>query len=80
MERIQIDLIDMCHEPDGQYKWIRHIKDHFSKFSVLFALKSKTAAECADILATWMVLFGIPWIGQCDNGQEFKGVLLKLLK
>ena len=30
-ERIQIDLIDMT-TPDGEYKWILHIVDHFSKF------------------------------------------------
>jgi hypothetical protein len=25
-ERLQIDLIDMCHEPSEQYAWILHIK------------------------------------------------------
>ncbi|KIN03298.1 hypothetical protein OIDMADRAFT_53095 [Oidiodendron maius Zn] len=29
-ERVQVDLIDMRHEPSGQYKWILHIKDHFA--------------------------------------------------
>ena len=32
-ERIQIDLIDMKHTPDGKYAWILHIKDHYSKYS-----------------------------------------------
>lgn len=41
LERIQIDLIDMRHEPDGHFKWIAHIKDHYSKFSMLEALTSK---------------------------------------
>ena len=36
-ERIQIDLIDMRTTPDGEYKWILHIVDHFSKFSSSFA-------------------------------------------
>ncbi len=34
-ERVQIDLIDMRHEPSGQFKWILHIKDHFSKYTQL---------------------------------------------
>jgi hypothetical protein len=32
-ERVQIDLIDMRHEPSGQYKWILYIKDHFLKYT-----------------------------------------------
>ena len=35
MERLQIDMIDMRHIPDGGFKWIYHIKDHFLKFSAL---------------------------------------------
>ena len=48
LERVQIDLIDMCHQPDGNYKWICHIKDHFSKYSALMGQTSKHAEECAD--------------------------------
>lgn len=47
LERVQVDLIDMRHQPDGQYKWICHFRDHFSKFSVLFPMKSKRAEEVA---------------------------------
>jgi hypothetical protein len=32
LERVQIDLVDMRHQLDRQYKWILHIKDHFSKY------------------------------------------------
>ncbi len=28
-ERVQIDLVDMSAEPDGEYKWILHAKDHY---------------------------------------------------
>lgn len=48
LDRFQIDLIDMRHRPDGEYYYIGHTMDHFSKFHVLFALKSK----CADEIAT----------------------------
>jgi len=80
LERVQIDLIDMRHEPDGQFKWILHFIDHFSKFSCLAALKSKRAVEVADAIAIWVGQFEPPAILQCDNGREFKGVLLILLK
>lgn len=40
-ERVQIDLVDMRHEPSGRYKWVFHLKDHFAKFSFLFPLVSK---------------------------------------
>ena len=33
LERLHIDLIDMRHEPSGQFKWILHIKDHFSMYT-----------------------------------------------
>ena len=80
LQRIQIDLVDMRHEPDEQFKWILHIKDHFSKWSSLFPLKSKTAVEVAGQMAVWIRCYGVPEILQCDNGREFKGVLLILLQ
>ncbi len=79
-ERVQIDLIDMKHEPDRQYKWILHAKDHFSKLSGLWALKSKHAGPVAEAMAQWFMLLGPPAIVQCDNGTEFKGALLILLR
>ena len=79
-ERIQIDLIDMTATPDGEYKWILHIVDHFSKFSSSFALRSKHAVVVSEKLALWIGLFGLPHILQCDNGTEFKDTVLLLLK
>jgi hypothetical protein len=73
-------LIDLHHEPDGQYKWILHIIDHFSKFLSVVALKSKKAVEVAVAIAEWIGYVEPPEIVQCDNGREFKGVLLILLK
>jgi hypothetical protein len=70
----------MCHEPDAQFKWILHFINHFSKFSCLAALKSKRAVEVADAIAIWIGQFEPPAIMQCDNGREFKGVHLILLK
>lgn len=50
-ERVQIDLIDMRHEPDDQFKWICHMKDHWSKLSFLRAATSKTADEIVEYVA-----------------------------
>ena len=57
LERVQIDLIDMRHEPDGQWKWIVHMQDHFSKFSKLDASKSKSAEEIAKVIWDWIVAY-----------------------
>jgi len=66
--------------PHNGYHWILHIKDHFSKYTFLYALRDKTSAGVAACIAQWLVVVGIPRILQCDNGVEFKGVLLILLK
>ncbi|RFU28490.1 hypothetical protein B7463_g7831, partial [Scytalidium lignicola] len=79
-ERIQVDLIDMRHEPSGQYKWIMHIKDHFTKYSQLYALKSKESKPISEAFAQFIMAFLPPKIVQCDNGREFKGALLILLR
>lgn len=34
-------MIDLSSRPDGVYKWICHIKDHFSKYSQAYPLESK---------------------------------------
>ncbi|EXU94631.1 integrase core domain protein, partial [Metarhizium robertsii] len=79
-ERVQADLIDMRHEPSGQYKWILHIKDHFSKYTQLYPLKSKHAEPIAEEFTRFIAAFLPPKIVQTDNGKEFKGALLILLR
>ena len=79
-ERVQADLIDMRHEPSGQYKWILHIKDHFSKYTQLYPLKSKHAEPIAEAFTCFIAAFLPPKIVQTDNGKEFKGALLILLR
>ena len=79
-ERVQINLINMRHEPSSQFKWILHIKDHFSKYTQLFPLKSKHAKPIAEAFAIFIAAFLPPKIMQADNGKEFKGALLILLR
>jgi len=70
----------MRARPHNRYHWILYLKDHFSKYSFLYFLTDKTAAGVTRCIAQWLGIVGIPKILQCDNGKEFKGVLLVLLK
>ena len=78
-ERVQIDLIDMRHDPDWEFLWICHMEDHFSKFHQLYALPKKEAYYVARKVHEWITAFGIMEILQSDNGTEFKGVCQALL-
>jgi len=66
--------------PHNGNHWILNIKDHFSKYSFRYTLPDKTAAGVANCIAQWLGIVGIPGILQYDNGAEFKGFLLILLK
>lgn len=79
-ERVQIDLIDFRHSPSDNYAWILHIKDHFSEVCMLFALHSKHAEPIAKCIAIFIQAFFPMEILQCDDGKEFKGALLILLR
>lgn len=45
MARIQVDLIDMRTLPDGDFHYICHMVDYFSKYRVLFPVKNTSANE-----------------------------------
>lgn len=75
-----MDLINIRTKPDNKYVWILHLKDYFSKFSMLYALESKKALEIAYFIMLFMYHLDILEILQCDNGREFKGALFMLLK
>ena len=80
LERVQIDLIDMRHNPDGEYRYIAHFMDHFSKFHVLFPLKTKSAVEVATLLEERVLAyFGPPNIFHSDNGREFVNQIMRSL-
>ena len=66
--------------PNKGNHWILYIKDHFSKYSFLYALHDTTAIGVANCIAQWLDIVGIPGILHCNNGAEFKGVFLILLK
>jgi len=81
LDRIQVDMICMSHTPDNGFKYICHIRDHFSRFSWAQAMKSKQAKEVALYLFEIFTTFGSPMILHSDNGKEFVAdVIHELLK
>ena len=38
-KRVQIDLVDMRSQPDGEYNWIGHAEDHNGHFHAIWAQK-----------------------------------------
>jgi hypothetical protein len=54
MSSVQVDLIDMSQNQDGQYQWIGHFTDHWSCFHVLFPLSSVSSDEVAQNLSRYI--------------------------
>ena len=54
--------------------------DHFSKFHILFPLKTKPADEVANLFKERVLAYvGAPLIFQSDNGREFCNQVLRNL-
>jgi hypothetical protein len=54
LDRVQVDLMDFQASPDHGHKWILHIKDHFSRMSWLYPLRTKQATEVAEMINAWI--------------------------
>ena len=68
----------MRHLPHGEYKWILHLVDHWSKFNLAFPLVQKSAKEVANALERWgFPVMGLPSILHSDNGREFVNKLIE---
>ncbi|KAJ8878440.1 hypothetical protein PR048_019018 [Dryococelus australis] len=66
-----VDLIDMQSELDGDYTFILNYQDHFTKFVVLWPLKTKTADAVADVILDVFCSLEDPNILHSDNKREF---------
>jgi hypothetical protein len=65
------------HSPfHSGYKWVLHYQDHFTKFSILRPLKSKTAAEVAYNLLDIFLILGAPMILQSDKLLDQNQIVL----
>ena len=68
----------MRHLPHGEYKWILHLVDHWSKFNLAFPLVQKSAKEVANALERWVFpVMGLLSILHSDNGREFVNKLIE---
>lgn len=72
-----MDLVEMIQ--DGEYKYILHARDHFTRYSWGYPLKSKSSTEVAVNLFDIFTTFGAPTILQSDNGKEFTSRVIKEL-
>ena len=62
----------MQAKPDGKFKYIFHMVDHFSKYHVLAPQKSKEAKETVEMIVTEVFsYFRLPKIIHSGNGKEF---------
>jgi hypothetical protein len=78
--RAQIDLIDMGALAIQGHRFILRYVDHLSGFSYVQPLTSKSAEEVGIKLIQILSTAVIPEILQSDNGTEFLGTYIKIIK
>lgn len=69
----------MTSIPDGDYRYICHMRDHFTRYSWARAITSKRPIEVAIFLFDVFVCFGAPIILQTDNGRDFTAEVIREL-
>ncbi len=82
--RCQMDLIDYTRRldmnRDGVFTLILRYVDHFSGFSQLAALKDKSSKSVGNALIRILSSAVLPEVLQSDNGKEFLGYCIQMLK
>nr|CAG8434762.1 13009_t:CDS:10 [Entrophospora candida] len=68
VRQLMANLVDMS--PDGEYKYILHACNHFTRYSWGYPLKSKSLIEVAANLFDLFTAFGAQTILQSANGKE----------
>ena len=75
-----MDLIDFKIRNDGDFKYILHVRDHFSRYFWAKPITSKSATEVVGCLFEIFTEIGPPIILQSDNSKEFTAdVILNLM-
>ena len=59
-EFLQVNLIDIQSEPDGENKYIPNYQNHLTRNVIFRLLITQTANEVADVLLDIFYLFGAP--------------------
>ncbi|CAG8503629.1 6845_t:CDS:2 [Gigaspora rosea] len=68
----------MAATPDASFKYIIHIRDHFTQFSYAEASQTKSAQDAAICLFNFCLKYGPPAIHHSDNGNDILQVKLGL--
>lgn len=79
IKQVQIDPVDMRSQQDSHIMWILHIKEHFSKYTTLYAMPNKKASTVAKYIYMFILHCGIPDIIHHNNGTEFKDMITDLI-
>ena len=79
-----MDLVDMMRSPvdidgDKTYRYVLVVLDVFSRFIFLRPLQSKSSTEVATHVIQIFSDVGPPGIVQTDQGNEFKGLMEKVM-
>ncbi|XP_071132978.1 SCAN domain-containing protein 3-like [Mytilus edulis] len=78
MHRGQLDLVDKRADLDGQYCWIGHYIDHYTKFNFFWPQMNKFPDEVAHNLSVHVFsVVGLPSILQHDNGRQFCNAVIR---
>lgn len=75
MELISLDILGPLPMSEQGNKYVLTVIDHFSKYSILFALKDITAPTIANKLMEVVVTFGVPNSILTDLGTNFQSTL-----
>ena len=78
--RAQVDLIDMTTKAIYGYNYILRYVDHLSGFAHVACTRTKSAQEVGIKLVHILSTAITPEIFQSDNGNEFLGECIKLIK
>lgn len=79
-EMICVDLVGPLPKSSRGFVYILTVVDYFSKFPLLFALRSATAkAIVRELEDNVLLLFGVPKVIVCDNGPQFRSKELETL-
>ena len=60
LKRLEIDLVDIRLQREGNLKWIQNAKDYFSIYTTLNAMSNKKASTIVQFLYMFILHCGIP--------------------
>eukprot|EP00741_Cyanophora_paradoxa_P000310 tig00000403_g301.t1 len=71
MDRLDCEDVEWFDHPTRRYRYVLHVRDHFSRFSILRPLEFKAAWCVAQALVEIFQVMGVPQVLHHDNGSEF---------